>query len=72
MIKNARFGSIDRESHYLVRPISENAGRVEFLQDGAAVRRDIDAKTGRSARFAVLVMREEDKADRIMPKSKQL
>ena len=63
LIKNARFGSIDRESHYLVRPISENAGRVEFLHDSMAVRNDIDAKTGRFARFAVIVMREEDKAD---------
>lgn len=63
LIKNARFGSIDRESHYLVRPLSTNTGRVEFLQDSAAVRRDIDEKTGRSARFAVLVMREEDKDD---------
>lgn len=63
LIKNARFGSIDRESHYLVHPISENAGCVEFLQDSMSVRRDIDAKTKRSARFAVIVMREEDKAD---------
>ncbi|MEI8241897.1 MAG: SEC-C metal-binding domain-containing protein [bacterium] len=63
LIKNARFGSIDRESHYLVRPVSSNVGRVEFLQDSAAVRREIDEKTGRSARFAVVVMREEDKAD---------
>lgn len=63
LIKNARFGSIDRESHYLVRPVSTNTGRVEFLQDSPAARRDIDEKTGRSARFAVLVMREEDKAD---------
>ncbi len=63
LIKNARFGSIDRESHYLVHPISENAGCVEFLKDSMPVRRDIDAKTKRSARFAVIVMREEDKAD---------
>lgn len=61
LIKNARFGSIDRESHYLVRPISANAGCVEFLKDSTAVRRDINAKTRRSARFAVIVMREEDK-----------
>lgn len=63
LIKNARFGSIDRESHYLVHPVSENAGHVEFLKDSMAVRREIDAKTGRSARFAVIVMREEDKED---------
>jgi len=61
LIKNARFGSIDRESHYLVKPISDNAGTVEFHQDTDRVRREIDARTGRSTRFAVIVMREEDK-----------
>jgi len=61
LLKNARFGSIDRESHYLVRPISENHGRVEFLADTDAVKREFDARTSRSTRFAVLVMRPEDK-----------
>ena len=61
LLKNARFGSIDRESHYLVRPISENQGRVEFLADTDAVKREFDARTSRSTRFAVLVMRLEDK-----------
>jgi hypothetical protein len=40
LLKNARFGSIDRESHYLVRPISENHGSVEFLADTDAVKRE--------------------------------
>jgi hypothetical protein len=61
ILKNARFGSIDRESHYLVRPISENHGSVEFLADTDAVKREFDARTSRSTRFAVLVMRPEDK-----------
>jgi hypothetical protein len=61
LIKNARFGSIDRESHYLVRPISENHGKVEFLADTDSVKREFDARTSRSTRFAVLVMRPEDK-----------
>jgi hypothetical protein len=61
LLKNARFGSIDRESHYLVRPISENHGSVEFLADTDAVKREFDARTSRSTRFAVLVMRPEDK-----------
>ncbi len=61
LLKNVRFGSIDRESHYLVRPISENHGRVEFLADTDAVKREFDARTSRSTRFAVLVMRPEDK-----------
>lgn len=61
LLKNARFGSIDRESHYLVRPISEYHGKVEFLADTDAVKREFDTRTSRSARFAVLVMRPEDK-----------
>lgn len=61
LVKNARFGSIDRESHYLVRPISNDRGRVEFLADTDAVKREFDTRTSRSTRFAVLVMRPEDK-----------
>lgn len=60
-IKHARFGSIDRESHYLINPVSDRAGGVTFLHDTDDARRDLDRKTGRSARFAVIVMREEDK-----------
>jgi hypothetical protein len=62
-IKHARFGSIDRESHYLINPVSDRTGGVTFLQDTDEARRDLDRKTGRSARFAVIVMREEDKDD---------
>ncbi len=62
-IKQARFGSIDRESHYLIKPVSDRPGRVAFLQDTDEIRRDLDRKTGRSARFAVIVLREEDKDD---------
>ncbi len=62
-LKNARFGSIDRESHYLVRSVADLHGTAELLVDSDAVRRDIDAKTGRSTRVALLVPRTEDKAD---------
>ncbi len=60
-IKQARFGSIDRESHYLIKPVSERAGGVTFLADTAATRRELDQKTSRSTRFAVIVLRDEDK-----------
>lgn len=63
LVKNARFGSIDRESNYLVRPVSELSGEVELLVDEEKVRHHLNTKTGRSARTAVLVMRDEDKAD---------
>jgi hypothetical protein len=62
LIKNARFGSIDRESHYLVRPVSDHHGQVEFFADTDAVKQEFDMRTSRSTRFAVLVMRPEDKA----------
>ena len=61
-IKNARFGSVDRESNYLVTCVSESDGAVELLPDHDKVLRDIDTRTSRSARTAVLVPRDDDKA----------
>ena len=63
LVKQARFGSIDRESNYLVRCNAEGAGRVELVADDDKVKRELSAKTGRSARTAVMVMRGEDKAE---------
>ena len=63
LIKNARFGSIDRESNYLVRPVSDRPGEVEFFADGEKMRRDLNSKTCRSAQTAVIVMRAEDKTE---------
>lgn len=60
-IKIARFGSIDRESNYLVRCVSARPGDVALIHDSASVNRELDEKTHRSARFAVLVLRDEDK-----------
>jgi superfamily I DNA/RNA helicase len=62
LIKNARFGSIDRESNYLVRCISENDGDRVLLSADASVLQELNAKTRKSTRFAVLVLRQEDKA----------
>ncbi|NLN01655.1 MAG: DUF1186 domain-containing protein [Lentisphaerae bacterium] len=62
-IKQARFGSIDRESHHLIRPVSDRPGGVTFLEDTRAARTELDSKTARSARFAVIVLREEDKEE---------
>ena len=62
-IKNARFGSIDKESTYLVKANSAHAGIVEFLPDSPKVNADLNGKTKQSTRFAVLVLRDEDKAE---------
>ena len=62
LIKNARFGSIDKESTYLVKPNSKHSGEVEFLENNPKVKSELNAKTKRSTKFAVLVLRNEDKA----------
>ncbi|OQX82256.1 MAG: hypothetical protein B6D64_00810 [Bacteroidetes bacterium 4484_276] len=61
MVKNARFGSIDKESTYLVQSLDENKGSVNFYIDSAKIRKQLNNKTGRSTRFALLVMTQEDK-----------
>ena len=61
-IKNARFGSIDRESNYLVNSNGHNQGSAHLLKDSDFIRRDMEEKTRQSTRFAVIVMKEEQKA----------
>ena len=61
-LKHARFGSVDRESNHLVTSQGAQSGELVLLEDSDAVRRDLDARTGRSTRFAVIVMHAEDKA----------
>ena len=62
-IKHRRFGSIDRESNFLVEAVKQDEGAASLLTDSDAVRRDLNAQTRRSTRFAVLVLRDEDKAE---------
>ncbi|MDA0790799.1 MAG: hypothetical protein O2780_15230 [Proteobacteria bacterium] len=62
-LKHARFGSVDRESHYLVRSTGSQRGRLQLLPNDPAVMRDLDARTSRSTRFAVIVMHPEQKTE---------
>jgi hypothetical protein len=61
-IKTARFGSIDKESNYLVESHAHNTGEVILLQDEEGIKAELDRKTRHSTRFAVIVMHPEDKA----------
>jgi hypothetical protein len=61
-LKNARFGSIDRESNYLVQSNAETSGAVVLLADAESVTRELDQKTHQSTRYAVVVMHPEQKA----------
>lgn len=62
-IKQRRFGSIDRESHYLITNLGDRRGDVHFLPDSDAAKKELNQKTRRSTKFAVLVMRDEQKAE---------
>lgn len=61
-IKHRRFGSIDRESNFLVQAVGGEAGQVSLVPDDIKVKRELDQKIRHSTQFAVLVMRDEDKA----------
>ncbi|MFN7836315.1 MAG: ankyrin repeat domain-containing protein [Burkholderiaceae bacterium] len=62
-IKQRRFGSIDRESNYLVQAVGGEPGAVSLMADKSAIKESLDRQTRKSTEFAVLVMRDEDKAE---------
>lgn len=61
-IKQRRFGSIDRESNYLVQAVGGERGAVQLLADKDADKKALNQQIRQSTQFAVLVMRDEDKA----------
>ncbi len=62
-IKQRRFGSIDRESNFLVQAVGGEPGQVALMPDKDAGKRELDQQIRQSTQFAVLVMRDEDKAE---------
>jgi len=61
-IKHCRFGSIDRESNFLVQAVAGDDGEVTILADTEPVKRELNQKSRGSTRCAVIVLRDEDKA----------
>ena len=61
-IKQARFGSVDRESNFLVKCASHAAGEVRLLKAEEKALMALDASSRASVRSAVIVLRDEDKA----------
>jgi len=61
-IKHRRFGAIDRETNFLVDSIGAENGTVTVMPDTDRVKKELNQKTRQSTRVAVLVMREDDKA----------
>ena len=62
-IKHQRFGSIDRKSNFLVQAVGGESGQVALMADKEFTKRELDQKIRQSTQFAVLVMRDEDKAE---------
>lgn len=60
-IKQARFGSIDRESNFLVESASSQDGQVRLVPARTATLRELDTQTRASVHHAVIVLRDEDK-----------
>ena len=60
-IKQVRFGSIDRESNFLVDSASSQDGQVRLLPARTAALRELDTQTRASVHHAVIVLRDEDK-----------
>lgn len=60
-IKNARFGSIDKESTYLIDTVSKTKGQVNFFEDNDKLKKQLNDRTQNSTKYAVLVMNGEDK-----------
>ncbi len=62
-LKNARFGSVDRESNYLVRSNAGARGRVLLLSAEPDRIRELGRHARTSARFAVIVLHPEQKEE---------
>ena len=60
-LKQARFGSIDKESNYLVESIGKERGRLQLLNNNDRVKKELNNKTAKSTQFAVLVMHPDQK-----------
>lgn len=54
-IKNQRFGSIDKESNYLINTISSQKGEVLLMRDNDKVKAELNRKTQNSTHYAVIV-----------------
>ena len=61
-LKNWRFGSIDKDSHYEMESTGVSTGRINFLSTNNKTLKDINQKTYTSKKYAVIVLYDEMKA----------
>lgn len=63
LLKNARFGSIDKESHYLIKSNGHLQGKAILLHDTPKLLQELNDKTKQSTQFAVIVMHDAQKQE---------
>jgi hypothetical protein len=61
-IKNTRFGSIDRESNYLIQTVSKEQGEVVLYANEEQKKKELNRRTQNSTKFAVIVPDNQQKA----------
>ncbi|MDP2890998.1 MAG: UvrD-helicase domain-containing protein, partial [Bacteroidota bacterium] len=62
-IKITRFGSIDRESNYLIGTVSKNKGEVLLFPDDDKKKNELNRRTQNSTHYAVIVPNNEQKSE---------
>lgn len=62
LIKNKRFGSVDKESNYLITSAGSGDGQLDLLGMKPASLKKLNQQTSGSTRFAVIVLHDQDKA----------
>jgi hypothetical protein len=63
IIKHRRFGSIDKESTYLVDAATNQIGSVSVVRPSPAVLKEFNERTRLSAKTAIVVLSDEQKED---------
>ncbi|MDR1980897.1 MAG: PhoH family protein, partial [Tannerellaceae bacterium] len=61
-IKNARFGSIDRESNFLIQTVSKEQGEVVLYANDEKKKKELNRRTQNSTKYAVIVPDNQQKA----------
>lgn len=60
-IKTCRFGSLDKESHYLIRPKKGIEGSVKLFKNTKKTVQELNEKTKKSKHYAVIVLNDKNK-----------
>ena len=60
-IKNAKLGSVDKESHYLIHCLSNTTGNVLLLDSADKNTTALNEKSRQSTKYAIIVLRDDMK-----------